>query len=166
MGIYMDLLSTYTVAFFGHRYILGNFRMISDPLDELIRDLIRNNEYVEFLVGRNGDFDRIVSSAIVHAKEVRDDNSAHVLVLPYDTAEYRNNRKEFEDFYDEIEICEKASMSHPKGAITVRNREMVDRADLVVFFVENESGGAYKTLEYARKMGKNYINLADGKNTP
>jgi hypothetical protein len=37
---------------------------------------------------------------------------------------------------------------------------MVDRSDLVVFFVERETGGDYQTMRYAEKNWKRYINLA------
>lgn len=38
---------------------------------------------------------------------------------------------------------------------------MVDRADLIICYVENKSGGAYKAMRYAEKQGKRIINLAD-----
>jgi len=38
---------------------------------------------------------------------------------------------------------------------------MVDRSDLVVFFVERNKGGAYQTMKYAIKQGKKIINLSD-----
>ena len=41
----------------------------------------------------------------------------------------------------------------------IRNREMVDRSDLVIFCVERSSGGAYQTMKYAVKQEKNIINL-------
>ena len=72
--------------------------------------------------------------------------------------------KEYEDYYDSIEICEEASRSHPKAAITKRNQSMIDRADLVVCYVEHESGGAYKAMKYAEKTGKTVINIADHSN--
>ena len=50
---------------------------------------------------------------------------------------------------------------HPKQAIQLRNRWIVDKSDLVVFWVENNSGGAYKTMRYADKCGKETINLPD-----
>lgn len=49
---------------------------------------------------------------------------------------------------------------HPKVAITLRNQWMVDAADLVIAYVENSSGGAYKAMAYAEKTGKPVINLA------
>ena len=45
-----------------------------------------SKEYVEFLVGRDGEVDQLVSSTVRRCKRtVRDDNSALVLVLPYAT---------------------------------------------------------------------------------
>ena len=38
---------------------------------------------------------------------------------------------------------------------------MVDRSDLVVFFVERDKGGAYQTMKYAKKQGKEIINIAE-----
>ena len=50
---------TFTVSFFGHRYIDNPFP-VEKALDELIGALLRSQEYVEFLVGQNGDFDQLV----------------------------------------------------------------------------------------------------------
>ena len=49
----------YSVAFFGHRYV-DNIIKVENLLEEQIRKLIDENEYVDFLVGRNGDFDQCV----------------------------------------------------------------------------------------------------------
>ena len=116
---------------------------------------------VEFLVGRDGDFDQIVSSAVKRQKRiVRDDNSSLIWILPYPTAELHNNTENFEAYYDEIEICGSAASSHPKGAFQIRNRQMVKRSDLVVFYVDHTGGGAYQTMRYAQKEKKNILNLA------
>ena len=135
--------------------------MIEQSLEELIGSLLRSKEYVEFLVGRNGDFDQIVSSAIRRCKrEIRDNNSAHVWVLPYVTADYRDNEEDYRMYYDEIEVFD-STVKHFKAAFQARNRNMVDRADIVVFYVERNEGGAYQTMRYAIQQGKQYINLAD-----
>lgn len=152
-------METYTVSFFGHRYI-DNPLAIDTALDDLIGTLLRSNEYVEFLVGRNGDFDQLVSSAIRRCKrEIRDNNSAHVWVLPYVTADFRDYEDDYRAYYDEIEIFNSAGR-HYKAAFQARNRNMVDRSDLVVFFVERHEGGAYQTMRYAMQQDKQYINLA------
>lgn len=154
------LLNTYTVSFFGHREITNVPRM-ETRLDELIRRLLSEKEYVEFLVGRNGEFDQLVSSAIRRAKRtMRDDNSAHVLVLAYPTAEYGNNKDSFHEYYDEVEICQSSAGAHFKSAMQIRNRQMVDRSGLVVCCIEHHSG-AYQMVEYARRQDKENGNLAD-----
>ena len=156
-------MNTYTISFFGHRYI-ENVLDIESRLEKLMLELLRNQEYVEFLVGRDGEFDQIVSSTIRRCKrEYRSDNSVHIWVLTYLTAEFRDNEVSFRDYYDEIEVCEAAAGSHYKNAHQTRNRAMVDRSDLVVFCVQRESGGAWQTMKYAKKLGIPYINIADPK---
>lgn len=155
------MLNTFTVSFFGHRMI-DNALEIENRLEQLIRTLLRKHEYVEFLVGRDGEFDQLVSSTIRRCKrEYRSDNSAHIWVLPYLTAEFRDNEESFRNYYDEIEICEAAAGSHYKNAHQTRNRAMVDRANLVVFCIQHKSGGAWQTIKYAIKQGVPCINLND-----
>ena len=100
-------------------------------------------------------------SAVVRRckRDYRSDNSAHVLVLPYSTAEFRNNEDSFWEYYDEIEICETAAVGHFKNAHQARNREMVDRSHLVVFCVQRESGGAWQTMKYAWRQGVPLVNI-------
>ncbi len=158
------MLDIFTVTFFGHRYI-DNPLKVEELLEEQIRKLINEKEYVDFVVGRNGEFDQCVSSTVLRVrKNVRDGNSALVLVLPYATAEYLNNQDSFHDYYTDVEISCAASVTHPKSAIQIRNREMVDRADLIICYIEHEKGGAWQTVEYAIKQGKSVINLAERDN--
>ena len=42
----------------------------------------------------------------------------------------------------------------------------VDRSDLVVCCIEHYSGGAYQTVEYARRQGKEIVNLEVRLDTP
>ncbi|MDY3214928.1 MAG: hypothetical protein SOW77_06640, partial [Ruminococcus sp.] len=88
-------------------------------------------------------------------------NTSIILVLPYMKAEYRDNEQNYLSYYDEVEICSESSDAHYKSAIQVRNRCMVDRSDLVVCCIQHNSGGAYKTVKYAIKQGKQVRNLAD-----
>lgn len=155
------MLSVYMVCFFGHRYIESSSE-IERRLDKLLYDLITQKEYVEFLIGRDGDFDLLASAAIKRAvREYGYGNTHFTLVLPYMKAEYRDNEKEYLDYYDEVEVCAESADAHPKAAIQIRNRNMVDRSDLVVCCIQHKSGGAYKTIQYAEKQGKRIINLID-----
>ena len=153
-------MNTDTVSFFGHRTI-DNPLVIEKALYEFISTLLLTNEYVEFLVGRDGEFDQLVSSTIRRGqREVRENNSSHVWVMPYITANYQNNEDEYRKYYDDIEVFE-SSRSHYKSAFQARNRSMVDRSDLIILMVERQEGGAYQTLRYAINQRKQYINLAD-----
>ena len=153
-------MEIFTVAFFGHRKI-GNIAKAEKMLEKIILNLIEEKIYVDFLIGRNGDFDMCASAMIKQVQEKYNNcNSSHILVLPYKTAEYINNKENFDRYYDEIEICDKAWGIYPKRAIQIRNKEMIDRADLVVCYVERNEGGAFQTIEYALKQGKKIINIA------
>lgn len=83
-----------------------------------------------------------------------------IVVLRHLKAEYANNADSFDEYYDGVEVCEEAARSHPKSAIQTRNRSMVDRSDLVICYVDHQSGGAFQTMQYAHTCGKQVINLA------
>ena len=151
------MLNIYTVSFFGHRD-LPNMFALEDRLMSLLQELILNKEYVEFLVGRDGDFDQLCSSTIRTVIErYACGNTSHILVLPYSRADYRDNKDSFEQYHE-------SSQAYPKAAIEIRNREMIRRSDLVIVAVEREYGGAYKAVRYAEQQGKKIINLYEGMN--
>ena len=58
------MFSVYTVCFFGHRQI-DDFSLVEQKTEALIDRLLNEHEYVEFLVGRDGEFDQLVTSAIL-----------------------------------------------------------------------------------------------------
>ena len=147
----------YTVSLFGHR-IIEDYITVESKLYELLRIVMQKESgEVEFLVGRNGDFDLMAASVIRKLKkETGNENAFLTLVLPYETAELRNNTESFESYYDSIEICDSQNF---KYAIIARNHEMIDRSDMVVVYVKNESGGAYQSLKYAEKNQMRIINL-------
>lgn len=152
------MLQVYTVSFFGHRRLEGSLD-IDRKLETLVRDLLYSHEYLEFLVGRDGDYDLLVASVIHRCKrQYRADNSSLVWVLPYLTADYRDNEESYRSYYDEIEVF---SGSHYKAAFQERNRAMIDRCDLAVFAVNKPKGGAYSTMKYAAANGINCINIYD-----
>lgn len=152
-------MEIYTVSFLGHRE--EGAAEIESRLERLLHDLITQKQYVEFLVGRDGEFDLLVASAIRRAvKQYGCGNTSLILVLPYMKAEYRDNEQSYLNYYDEVEICTDSSEVHYKSAIQVRNRCMIDRSNLVVCCIQHKSGGAYKTVQYAQKCKKEIINLS------
>lgn len=153
-------MDRFTVSFFGHRQI-DDPLIIEEKLENIIQELLQTKEYVEFLIGRDGEFDQLAASVIRRCRRtVRDDNSALVLVLPYTAAECRNKFGAVHKYYDEIEVCAASAEMHFKAAHQARNRSMVDRSDLVVFYVCHSFGGAYRTRKYAASSGSKYLDLA------
>ena len=152
------MLDVYTVSFFAHRE-LPNMFALEDKLMSILREIINTHEYVEFLVGRDGDFDQLCSSCVRRAiADYATGNASLILVLPYERADYRNNKESFEQYYDEVQICYEASRTHPKGAIFERKKQIAERSNPVICAVERD-GGAAKAVRYAQKSGKEVINL-------
>lgn len=155
-------MDIFTVSFFGHREMDDPFRA-ERRLQMLIRNLLIEKEYVVFLVGRDGEFDQLVASTIRH--EWVDGwgkaNSEMNWVQAYPNAVYTHNIDSFDSYYSNVEVCPESSNAHPKSAIQIRNQNMVDRSDLVVFYVERNQGGAFQTMRYALKKGKKLVNLAE-----
>ena len=152
-------MDIYTVSFFGHREIENSLE-VERKLEAIITELIKTKKYIEFLVGREGEFDILAASVVRRVKKQMDyGNSSLIWVLPYTRAEYRDNEKEDLDYYDDIEICEQSAKSHYKSAMQIRNKSMVDRSDLMICCIQRKSGGAYKTVRYALKRGINIYYL-------
>ncbi len=104
----------------------------------------------------------LASSAIQRAiRNYAYGNTHFNLVLPYMKVEYSDKEKSYFEYYDEVEICSESAEAHPKSAIQVRNRNIVDRSDLVVCCIQHKNGRAYKTIQYAKKQGKKIVNLAE-----
>ena len=147
----------YRVAFIGHREI-DDIRYIEDTIQGIAEGLLRTYEYVDFYVGRNGDFDISAASAIKRAqKSYGNSNSSLIVVLPYTV----KDEYFLEQFYDEI-YYPLDPKTHFKEAITKRNRWMIDNADLLICYVEEgQCSGAMTTLKYAQNNGIRIINLAE-----
>ena len=147
----------YRVVLFGHRDFSGH-RMLEERLPPLLKELISAKPFVEIYIGRNGEFDRYAASIVKRVqKAVGKEHSELICVLPY----LQKDVEHYADYYDTVMIPECIGRAHPKGAITKRNRWMVEQADLFVCYVERERGGAYAALKYAKRLGKPVLNLAD-----
>lgn len=106
-------MNIYTISFFAHRYVDHRLE-IDDRLDKLLHALITQREYIDFLIGRDGEFDLLASSAIKRAiRNYSYGNTHFPLGLSYMKVEYCDNEKRCLEDYDEIEICSKFAESPP-----------------------------------------------------
>ena len=148
-------MEIFTVSLFGHRKI-DDLLKLERQLAPIVKKLIQTKPYVSFLIGRNGEFDEYSASVIKRVqKEVGKDNSDITLILPYKmrAIEY------YEKYYDSIIIPDSVYGAHPKSAITLKNRWMIERSNLSLFYVKCERGGAYTAMRYAKKLNKEVVNL-------
>ena len=150
-------MRSYSVAFIGHRRIEREWHL-AERLEEMTMALLEKHEYVEFLIGRNGDFDIMAASAVKRAqKRFGSESSSLNLVLPYRV----KDEEYYAKYYDDI-LYPISPNVHFKAAITKRNEWLVNHAHHIIAYVKTFSGGAYTALEYAKAKRVDFINLAYG----
>lgn len=150
----------FRVSFIGHR-VVEDYKIIEEKVEMIVTDLIKTKEYVEFYIGRNGDFDIFVASIIKrlqrdHGKE----NNSLILVIPYPVA----NMGDLENYYDEVWIPDELSGVHFKSAITKRNEWFINHSDLLVAYVVRNSGGAFECLKKAQQKEIKTFNITNNQN--
>lgn len=148
-------MDCFRITLFGHRDFCAT-REIEGKLYDILKDLMIKKSCLEIYIGRNGEFDLFAASVVKRIKKELDNSSCSVtLVLPYKVKDIEY----YEKYYDDIIIYENEERLHPKAAIAKRNGWMVENSDLLICFVDHNSGGAYKALQYAQKLGIKTINL-------
>ena len=139
------------VTFCGHRDFYGDDavkRWLRDTVEKLIR---RGAD--DFLLGGYGGFDACAASVVWELKK-QYPAIRSTLVLPYldrevDAAKYDTT------LYPPLEQVPR------RFAISKRNENMVNKADIVVAYVTHDWGGAAATLAYAKRKKKEIINYAE-----
>ena len=135
---------------FGHRVLLMD---IEKPLREVLERLAAEEGVTEFYTGGMGEFDELFARTVWSMKR----NNPYlrlVLVLPYLTRQTATEKVWYESQYDEILIPAELDGVHPKAAITLRNRWMVEHSDFVVAALRRNYGGAADAARYAESRGK------------
>ena len=56
-------MDIFRVSFIGHR-VVGEYRQVEEELDEVIELLHRKYGFIDFNVGRNGEFDDLATQAV------------------------------------------------------------------------------------------------------
>ena len=138
------------VTFCGHRKCYGDVEYLSTMLDKVIEELILKGAN-EFLLGNNGQFDRLSAEAIKRAKE-KHPHIKSVLVKAYIDENY------IKEFYDETEYppIEKTPL---RFAISARNEYLINICDVLISGVKVTFGGAATTREKAMRKKKAIIDL-------
>lgn len=142
------------ISFFGHRKIY-NQDEIKRKVTTILSDILKNTNFLEFYCGGYGDFDSICYSIVKEFKK-KNDNIKILFVSPYMEESFL--RKINTDLYDEV-IYPPIENFMKRFAIIKRNEWIINQSDLIIFFVEFDSGGAYRALNFAKRKNKHIIHI-------
>ncbi len=141
-----------TCTFFGHR---NTPREVALKLNEILVDLIEKMGVANFLVGNQGDFDKMVRRQLLELKEIYPIKLEIVLAYLPNEKNVNSEEKEIDTIFPEgIEKVPR------KFAINYRNKWMIEQSDYVVTYVKHTIGGAAEFKEYSEKKNKKVINIA------
>lgn len=147
------------VTFVGHSHIEGG-EILLENIKETIKASVCGRDSVTFYCGGYGDFDELCARA---CRELKGEipHGEVVFVTPYITAAQQKQLSYFlqSGLYDAV-IYPPLETVPPRFAISKRNEWMIHEADLVIAYVSYTYGGAYKTLQHAKRQKKNIINLS------
>ena len=143
---------------FGHRVLLMD---VEKPLREVLERLVAERGVRVFYTGGMGEFDELFARTVRSMK--RECPSLRlVLVAPYLTERLNLDKAFYEAQYDEILIPAELDGVHPKAAIGLRNRWIVDRSDIVIAALNRDFGGAAEAVRYAESAKKEIIRMRNG----
>ena len=111
----------------------------------------------EFFLGGYGSFDAFAYSCC-KKYQITHPNTSLVYITPYLSC--KDSSKDQSTQYDVIIYPEIESIPL-RYAISHRNRWMVEKADLVIAYINHKSGGAYQTYRHAISKNKVIFNIAD-----
>ena len=146
------------ITFCGHSNYSSNLGD-EERLFGLLEEVAKGNQ-VDFYLGGYGSFDIFAHRCAKKYKE-KHPNSKLIFITPYLDKWLKKREESIRAEYDAIVYPELESVLK-KFAILRRNEWMVERSDYVIGYVRTHYGGAYKTLLYAHKHKKPYVNLYQG----
>lgn len=136
-------------CFFGHRNAPDSIKSL---LEKEIEHLIINGLADSFYVGNQGNFDMLVYSCLKKLSK-KYSNIRFKVLLAYPS---------YSDIYEMSDIYYPKRLKNvsKKSAIPIRNNIMIEKSDIVICFVERNTGGAARYVRAAEMRGLKIINLA------
>lgn len=140
--------------FFGHK---DTPLSVYPQIIGMIEKLITSKTASRFIVGNHGEFDYMVLKALRELKQ-KYPHIRYSVILAY----FPSGRQKH-DYYssDETMLPDGIEAVPKKFAISWRNKWMINQSQLVVCYIKHSWGGAAQFVEYAKRQGKEIINLAN-----
>ena len=149
-----------TISFAGHSFIPSKSKVKEMVKEQIIANII-DVKFVTCYIGGYGDFDEICAHACRELKKEYGGIEV-VYVTPYISLSEQEKIKTMQSYG----LCD-TSIYPPienvplKFAISKRNEWMMINADLIIAYVNRSYGGAYKSLQVAKRRKKKIINICD-----
>ncbi len=128
-----------------------------NKLLSILQEKVGDNP-AEIYLGGYGSFDEF-ARVCCRKYQKEHPNVCLVFITPYITVEYQKNHLEYnKNNYDAI-LYPALEDKPLRFAISYRNKWMVEKADLVISYINHNYGGAWQTYQHAKRKGKEIINL-------
>lgn len=148
------------ISFTGHSFVSS-----TDQIKEIVKEQIRNQiidgGVITCYLGGYGNFDEICAHA---CRELKNEykNIQLIYVTPYLTLTEQTKIKQMQAYgLCDASIYPPIENTPPRFAISKRNEWMMANADLVIAYVYRNFGGAYHSLQIAKRRKKKIINICD-----
>lgn len=146
-----------TCALTGHRDLPFDFdkKALCDALEKLILD-----GYDRFLGGMARGFDLVAFECLVHLKKKYP--ISFIACIPFAGQSNKMSLEERKLYKKVLDACDEKKVlfeRYETGCFLVRDRYMVDRADLVFAYCTRETGGTAYTVDYAKRKGIRVVYL-------
>lgn len=137
-------------TFAGHREDCPSY--VALKLQDVLELLIKQDHEFVFFVGGMGAFDALCARTVRLIRRKHPEKQIDlILVSPYMTQSINTNKGLLQEVYDDILIPMELAGYHYKSAIQKRNRWMVDHAQYLISYTPHHFGGAYRTVNYAKR---------------
>lgn len=146
------------ISFAGHSGISVDDKL-KIVLKEQICAAIENEDFTTFYLGGYGEFDGLCAVVCAELKK-NHDNIETVYVSPYLHEHSKIKDIQSSGLYDSL-LYPPIENTPLRFAIVKRNEWMIENSDLVITYVNKSFGGAYKSLQVAKRKHKRIINIYD-----
>ena len=148
------------IAFAGHS-VISSINRVKEMVKEQIRNNIIDVKFVVCYVGGYGAFDKACAFACRELKQEGFDIEV-VYVAPYISLSEQSKIKDMQNNgLCDTSIYPPVENVPPRFAISKRNEWMMTKADLIIAYVIHNYGGAYKSLQVAKRKKRKIINICN-----
>ena len=153
-----------TVCFTGHRQIPNaSYEALQELLTDVLEKQIQNGATV-FRAGGALGFDTLAAlTVLLLRRKYPDIRLELILPCPTQTKGWaRNDVLLYEQILEQADSYRYVSQFYFNGVLQVRNRALVEGADVcVAYLTSSHGGGTAFTASFAMKSGLELVNLAD-----